>query len=416
MSNDINYNKIRFWINHSSEIISLWSEQLQYANQLKNKFFIQKRYLGSKDKKIISETLFFYIRTAEFSKSLNSNELFLLAYNNVQKIKSSVNHFITNEDFNTYIYSQIENDNFLGVYDQLKHTSFFPQTYLHNINFDNEELENLCKALNQEATTDIRIISNREQIEKELIENEIQFYYNILDDCIKLEANINFQIYKTYKNRYFEIQDEASQLVSLILDPKPNENILDYCSGGGGKTLHIATLSNDLANITATDIDETRLRETQKRVVKHKLHSINIVDISQIDDSKVIFDKILIDAPCSGSGTVRRKPEMRYSINEYTLDKYTKLQLGILEKCWNKLKPGGELTYSTCSLFEQENDGVISNFLQSYNDITVVNLKDRMIKIGIGVDKMHFTEYGMATLPHRTQTDGFFICVLKKTV
>jgi 16S rRNA (cytosine967-C5)-methyltransferase len=323
---------------------------------------------------------------------------------------------VSDEDFNLEIRKRITDDSFLSDFNELKSTSFFPEIYLRNLQMEASSLELLCEALNKEATTDIRIVSNRDLVEQELIENEIQFGSNFVRDCLKLQTNTDFHTYQGYKRAYFDIQDEGSQLVSIVLDPKPGENILDYCSGGGGKTVHIAALSNDLANITATDVSSSRLENTKRRVEKHRFTSVKIVSKDYINKETAQYDKILADVPCSGSGTVRRIPEIRYLMRSDKIDNYARVQLEIVQICWKKLKPGGELTYSTCSLFPKENERVIAKFLNFHKNAELVSISDRLESLGISTDKLHFGEYGVTLLPHRTNTDGFFISVLKKRV
>jgi 16S rRNA (cytosine967-C5)-methyltransferase len=218
----------------------------------------------------------------------------------------------------------------------------------------------------------------------------------------------------SYKNGCFEVQDEGSQLISLLLNPKPNEDILDYCSGGGGKTIHIAELAHDQAFVDATDINIKRLKETERRVSLHGLSSVLILNIEDIDNDEKQYHKVLVDAPCSGSGTVRRAPEIRYSITNDLINSYTELQLEIVTKCYDKIAPGGELIYSTCSLFRNENDRVISNVLAQFPDLQLVDLKVRANELEIPSDKLYFTEFGLMTLTDKSKTDGFYISILQK--
>lgn len=415
MTNLLLDKKFSFWIQHISELINLWNSENNLASNTKKRYFNGKRYLGSKDKKIISGSFYFYLRTLLYTKSLTIHELLYLTYNKVEIVKSSIDYFFKENNFNTYIYTHIKNQNLLSEFDNLPASTFFPHIFSENINLGKDELELLFQSLNQEATTDLRIISNKNMVLQELIDNDVFFYFNFINGCVKLEKNINFRIYDGYNNSYFEIQDEGSQLVSIVLDPKKDDRILDYCSGGGGKTTHIAELSDDLANIIATDINLKRLLETKRRAEKQNLKSIRILPKYEVDSNNQKFNKILVDAPCSGSGTVRRSPEIRYSINQNTINKYAKLQLEILENCYNMLENGGEMVYSTCSLFHLENDDVINAFLSLHKNLNLVNLQDRLVGLDIDINKIHFTLNGMMTLTNRTNTDGFFISILKKS-
>ena len=406
--------KATFWFSHITELMELWSNSQFTAASVKQRFMSGKRYLGSKDKKVISGTFFFYLRHKLVLEALSVEEIFFLAFINDTDVNESVNKIFKNDEFNSYIYDLVNSEELESKFGQNKATDFFPDVFLKNIDLDEDRLLSLADALNKEATTDLRIISDRDLIEEELKSYEIPFEYNILNDCLKLGKNINFNTYMSYKNGSFEVQDEGSQLISILLDPKPDEDILDYCSGGGGKTIHIAELANDQALIDATDINIKRLRETERRVGLHGLSSVLILHIEDIDSDEKQYHKVLIDAPCSGSGTVRRAPEIRYTITDELIDSYTKLQLEIITKCYDKIADGGELIYSTCSLFGRENDGVISKVIAQFPDLQTIDLKERANDLDIPTDNLHFTEFGMMTLTDKSRTDGFYISILQK--
>jgi 16S rRNA (cytosine967-C5)-methyltransferase len=406
--------KTTFWFSHIAELIDLWENSEFTAASVKQRFMSGKRYLGSKDKKVISGVFFFYLRHKLALEALTIEDIFFLAYMKETDVTESVNKIYKNDEFNSYIYGLVNTEKLTSDFAQFKETDFFPDTFLNHIDLDDDRLLSLASALNKEATTDLRIISDRDLIEEELKSTEIPYEYNILKDCLKLGKNINFNTYMSYKNGSFEVQDEGSQLISILLDPKPDEDILDYCSGGGGKTIHIAELADDRAFIDATDINIKRLKETERRVSLHGLSSVLILNIEDIDSDEKQYNKILIDAPCSGSGTVRRAPEIRYSITDELIDSYTKLQLEIITKCYDKIADDGELIYSTCSLFRNENDRVISNVITQFPDLKLIDIRERANKLGIPTDNLYFTEFGMMTLTDKSKMDGFYVSILKK--
>ena len=407
--------KIDFWVRHIDELNTLWNNAEITAASVKKRYFSGKKYLGSKDKKVVGGCFYFSLRTRLFTETVSIHELLYLAYLHVTEVKESVDKLLKNIDILEFISSYIDSvEDLVTNFDAKKNTFFFPQVYLENIYSKNVDLNELCKSLNEEATTDLRILSNRDVIEEELTATDIPYSRNLLNGCLKLKKNINFNNYISYKNGYFDIQDEGSQLVSYFLNPMPDDSILDYCSGGGGKTLHIAELAEDRANIVATDIDIKRLKETERRVSFHRYASVRIMNKEDVDSDTKQYDKILVDAPCSGSGTVRRSPDIRYSITADSISTYAALQLEILEKCYSKLNVGGELVYSTCSLFTRENDDVVLSFLKNHNDITQINIRDRVIGLQLDPDRFDFTDAGLMTMTHKTNTDGFYISVLTK--
>jgi 16S rRNA (cytosine967-C5)-methyltransferase len=314
-------------------------------------------------------------------------------------------HLITTYNLNISILDQ---------FDSISSDKFFPSVFINNINIAPTELEDLCNSLNKEATTDIRIIKNKSEVEKDLIKLNARYYTNILPNCLKLKDNVNLDSTTTYRNGLFEIQDEGSQLIALSLSPNKGESILDYCAGGGGKSLHIAHLSHDSANITATDIRNNRLNESKRRVSKLGLKSISVKQINKVDESNQLFDKILIDAPCTGSGTVRRAPDIRVTITESSIDNYHKLQIDILSQVADKLKKGGILVYSTCSLFDKENDQTIAHFLSLHTDFKAVSTIKILNNEGIDTSNFTSTEHGIQTFTHKTDMDSFYISTLVK--
>lgn len=406
--------KTTFWLSHIAELIDLWTTSDFTSASVKQRYLSGKRYLGSKDKKIISGAFYFYLRHKIALVSLKTTEIFFLSYIFDSEVSSNIDRIFKNDEFNSYIYGLVNSEGLISSFKSYKSTDFFPTTFLENIEIDENRLNSLCEALNTEATTDIRIISDRDLIEGELHTNDIPYFRNILKDCIKLEKNINYNTYLSYKNKSFEIQDEGSQLISILLNPKADEDILDYCSGGGGKTLHIAVLANNRAFIDATDINTKRLKETERRVQLHGLSSVLVLSIDDVDSDVKQYHKVLIDAPCTGSGTVRRAPEIRYTITNEVIDNFTSLQIDIVSKCYDKIAPGGELIYSTCSLFRKENDRVISNVIAQHKDLHPIDIKERASALDIDIDKLEFTEFGLRTLTDKSKTDGFYVSILKK--
>jgi len=280
----------------------------------------------------------------------------------------------------------------------------------------NYERNNFFSSFNKEADTSIRITSNAkiENIYKELDEAGIEYKQGEFNkQCIKLSNRTNLNLLEMSKSPLFEIQDEGSQLISFYMDPMEGDRILDFCAGAGGKTLHIADITNDRASsIVATDEDHSRTKEIFKRNSKFRYRTIWIEKIGIIAEKYGrFFDKILVDAPCSGSGTLRRDPHLKYKITQKEVTKRAKIQLDILDEVKNYLLRDGEITYSTCSVFTEENENVINEFLKENDNFELVppnkefldyfNIPANQVGIGINLYPMN-------------GTDGFFMCKLRK--
>lgn len=211
----------------------------------------------------------------------------------------------------------------------------------------------------------------------------------------------------------FTIQDEAPSLVGHIVKPKEGEEILDICAAPGGKTTHLAQLSNDKAKITAFELHEHRCKLIEKLCIRLGIKSIKVEqkDATLFDESMVEkFDKIVADVPCSGLGVIRRKPDIKWNTKEEDIEELTKIQYKILTNASKYLKTGGVLVYSTCTNVYAENEGVVNKFLEENKEFKISKIDN------IPEDFMkHVYNDGMLELsPDKNNCDGFFICKLTK--
>ncbi len=209
-----------------------------------------------------------------------------------------------------------------------------------------------------------------------------------------------------YNSGAFQPQSKASMLVALILDPKPGEKVADFCAAPGTKTGHIAELMANQGQITAIDISEERLTKAKENLARLQVTNVKFLaqDATKVDLE--LQDKILVDAPCSGLGTLSHRPDARYQKTETSLQGLPEIQLAILKNAARHLKPGGEIVYSTCTTEKRENAEVVENFLREHEDFFEVE------KIPFrGLIKQ---SKGYMSWPQNTKTDGFYYCRLKK--
>lgn len=205
------------------------------------------------------------------------------------------------------------------------------------------------------------------------------------------------------------IQDEASQLVAEVLNAQPGDRVLDVCAAPGGKSTLIAEHAGDAAEILAMDVSPRRLSTIARTVNLHRLKSIRLMvgDAgAALPFEKETFDRVLLDAPCSGTGTLRHNPEIRWRLTNENISQLAAQQNRFLMNAATVVKPGGFLVYSTCSIEIEENEEVLRNFLLS---------NDRFTQASVPVKPKLVTDSGAArTWPHRQGTDGFFIAVLRR--
>jgi 16S rRNA (cytosine967-C5)-methyltransferase len=211
----------------------------------------------------------------------------------------------------------------------------------------------------------------------------------------------------SFQKGLYYMQTKGSALISHILSPKKGERVLDACAAPGGKTTHIATLQEDLGLIIATDNNQRRMNELQKKILSFNLHSINpmLFDLRMGNPFKIFFDKILLDAPCSGSGTFSSRPDAKWRINRHQVKWLQNLQYHLLENVSKMLvkTPTSSLVYSTCSLFTMENEDVIEKFLVNNPDF---ELKEQNLFIGSPSTKFPLAQ---RLFPHINETEGFSI-------
>jgi 16S rRNA (cytosine967-C5)-methyltransferase len=210
-----------------------------------------------------------------------------------------------------------------------------------------------------------------------------------------------------------EIQDEGSQLVAMLVDARPGERVVDFCAGAGGKTMAIAVQMLNKGRIIACDVSAYRLKRSAERFRNAELHNIETRLLTSERDRwvkrhKGDFDRVLVDAPCSGTGTWRRNPDARWRAPDAGLDNLLALQAGILASAARLVKPGGRLVYATCSMLPEENEEQVAAFLAAHPAFRVVTLREAAPQL---TDSAH-PDY-LSLTPARHGTDGFFAAVMQ---
>ncbi len=208
-----------------------------------------------------------------------------------------------------------------------------------------------------------------------------------------------------FREGLFEIQDEGSQILCEMVAPQAGEVIWDVCAGAGGKSLALAALMQNKGRIIATDIRAKKMEDLRARATRAGVNNIFPADLTRMNEISILkkgADKIVVDAPCSGTGTLRRNPDAKWKLKEETFETNHKEEVSILEKCISYLKPGGKIYYMTCSLEPEENEMVMNEFLSNHPELKVVpypRSKDGFFRL----------------TPHAHQTDGFFLAIAEKT-
>ena len=258
-------------------------------------------------------------------------------------------------------------------------------------------------ALNEQADVILRVNTlktTKEKLQAELFDLDIESdFLPDYPNALKLKERANVFSTEAFKNGFFEVQDASSQLVAEFLNVQPGMRVVDACAGAGGKTLHIASLMENKGQIIALDIYENKLHELKRRAKRNGAHNI---EPRVIDSTKVIkklydkADRVLIDAPCSGLGVLRRNPDAKWKLQPEFIETIKTTQQEILQQYSRMVKVGGQLVYATCSVLPSENQEQVEKFLASESGKSFIFIKDNKV------------------LAHKSGFDGFYMALLER--
>lgn len=284
--------------------------------------------------------------------------------------------------------------------------------------FGEEFTEKICRANNNTPELNIRVNNlktNKENLKTSLEKNNLivrEGKYS--KDSLIVENPTRITDLEEFKLGHFFIQDESSSLVGQLMNPEPGSLVLDLCSAPGGKATHMAEIMGNRGRVLSRDVYMKKLeiiRENARRL------GVEIIETKVEDgrkyneDLKEVADYLLIDAPCSGFGLIRRKPEIKWNRKEGDIEELVELQYEILDNGKDYLKVGGTMVYSTCTIENDENINLINRFLNENRNFKLVNIENTMEN----QDNIHTLEKGYIQLyPHIHGTDGFFIAKMIK--
>ncbi|RPI05433.1 MAG: RsmB/NOP family class I SAM-dependent RNA methyltransferase [Ignavibacteriae bacterium] len=382
-------------IGHTQELLGVILQSKKPADVLMDTFFRAHKYLGSHDRKFVSEKTYGTLRhlrkcgllvsavTEELHETVGEEDNILLmvaAYVCVQEQRRE----ITPEDISSKLKNsrlQEKMDHIFQFFSKpvpgrsettatrigVEHS--FPDWMVQKFieQFGELEAEKICASLNEVAPITLRVNTLKatvEQCQAELRKQGIETTPTHWSPFgLQLSKRINVFSVPTFREGWFEVQDEGSQLLPVFMDPKPNAKLLDVCAGAGGKTLEFAALMKNRGEIFATDINSFRLEELRKRTKRAGVQNVRVQHIESIEDLlerySLFFDVVFVDAPCSGVGTIRRNPGMKWMVTEQTVAEVSEKQRSILHASAQLVKPGGRLVYATCTLLKQENEDTV---------------------------------------------------------
>lgn len=411
----------------------------QPADRITAAFFKDRRYLGAKDRRVISESVFGIIRNRRYLEALferyleenpshsdldDQNLRFLplyAIYAAVFQTSPEVpeGHWLTTfpkiplmsftEASSSYSSLEFITDHLIRLGVKYSFQDWMASEWSGQVG---DQLEPLLRSLNAPPNITLRVNLlkiTREECQLRLAKEGIETHPAPLTPAgLIVSKRFAAQASPAFSDGWYEIQDEGSQLVSLIADPKPGDIVIDACAGAGGKSLHLAELMKNDGELVAIDVEKTRLRELETRVRRADVHIIRTQLREEVRPENFAgkADLVLVDAPCSGVGTIRRNPGLKWSVSEKLVSYYSEKQLEILSYNSQFVKHGGKLIYATCSLFRKENEEVVKKFLAQHNEFS-----RSAIQPITGLESKN----GEITLyPHIHNTDGFFVAILSK--
>jgi 16S rRNA (cytosine967-C5)-methyltransferase len=286
----------------------------------------------------------------------------------------------------------------------------------------------LVESLNQPAGLDLRVNTakaKRADVQKALQQEGISAIPTPFSPWgLRLEDKPALNKSACFLRGEVEVQDEGSQLLALLLDPKRGEMVVDFCAGAGGKTLALGAAMRNTGRLYAFDTSAHRLDALKPRLARSGLSNIHPAAIAHERDERIKrlsgkIDRVLVDAPCSGLGTLRRNPDLKWRQNEAVVQAFSETQTAILHSAARLLKPGGRLVYATCSLLVQENEAIAEAFTQTHPDCEVLPVAQVLtdFKVESAQSLCSGGENGKRYLrlwPHRHGTDGFFAAVWQR--
>ena len=284
--------------------------------------------------------------------------------------------------------------------------------------FGADELLALAQALNQPAPLDLRVNTlkaNREAVLARLAADGIAAIPGPLSPlAVRLRDKPALAKHPLFLEGAFEVQDEGSQLLGYLLEPKRGEMVVDFCAGAGGKALLLGALMKNTGRLYAFDVSDKRLAKLKPRLARSGLSNVHPARIEHERDQKIKrlagkVDRVLVDAPCSGLGTLRRNPDLKWRQDADSVAELATKQAAILDAAAKLVRPGGRVVYATCSLLTAENDAIVDSFMARHPDFTLTPAATVLARHGIALDGDL-----LRLLPHRHNTDGFFAAVLDK--
>lgn len=384
-------------------------------------FFRQNRELGTKERAWIAESVYGVLRRKSFLAAMAGNEdprRLLVAW--LVKIQGGslreLENMLNKQQTEWAQEIKAKSTDGLSPAEQADLPEWLWQRL--EAQYGNEQALAIARSMHKPASLDLRVNlvkANRDEVmarfDTEKAGAELTPYS---PTGIRMPQRMSISRHPLFMDGKIEVQDEGSQLLALLVAPRRGEMIADFCAGAGGKSLALGALMRNSGRLYAFDVSEKRLYNLGQRLKRSGLSNLYSQVISSENDPKLKrlngkFNRVLVDAPCSGLGTLRRNPDLKWKQTPKDVEELTAKQASILARAAKLVKAGGRLIYATCSLLAEENEQLAEAFLAAHPQFQLVNAADVLAQQQVKLD----TGAYLKLLPHQHETDGFFAAVFE---
>ncbi len=415
------------------------SEDGPSADVLIRKYFRTRRYAGSKDRRAVTNLVYLVIRDWGFLSEVTDCHIRKMVMLSLRSEKDrapemDLAQIFTGQNHAPAILSE-EEQQFLDIkHERLPHQRLNYPLWLESRLQERfpDDFEAELESLNGRAPFDLRVNLGKvsvDEVEALLKAEAIEYRLGEwAETALILSGNPRIVEWKIYQDGLVEIQDEAAQLATQLADIKPGQQVMDLCAGAGGKTLAAAAYMDNKGQIFAFDNNERRLKDLKPRAKRANARILQgrHVDTAGGKRQNILsehiarMDRVILDVPCSGSGVWRRNPELKWRLTPEALEKYCRIQKNLITEGWGFVKAGGRMIYMTCSLFHDENEQQITDFLNAHEGATLISYRSlyggsrrashrhRELKTLSSIPEC------LALSPRSHGTDGFFVAILEK--
>jgi 16S rRNA (cytosine967-C5)-methyltransferase len=394
------------------------------ADSVLSRYFREHRDIGQRERGFIADNVYLVLRRKRFLERLcgpkpRSRQLLLTALVRLGGMSQRQLGELLDKDEIPWVNAmKAQTEAELSLAEQADFPDWLVER-LQRGQSDGEILA-LARGLNQPAPLDLRV--NSLKATRENVLAQLAFESIEAEPCrnaplgIRLHGKPVLSKHPLYLEGKIEVQDEGSQLLGHLLNPKRGEMVVDFCAGAGGKTLLLGALMRSTGRLYAFDVSDKRLAKLKPRVARSGLSNIHPACISGENDPRIKrlagkIDRVLVDAPCSGLGTLRRNPDLKWRQTPESVQELSRKQADILAAAGRLVKAGGRLVYATCSILPEENESVVDAFLSAHTNFVRLSAARTLAEQGITLD----CGEDMRLLPHLNGTDGFYAAVLERT-